>query len=101
MHLAKHAWILSITVNTNDNYCQKKDAGLNRTTLTNKKTTLKGWLCIWWRRRAALGRPALRGTCTSLCIGISPGGFGEYLLAGLTICFYGKYCFFKSVFFCQ
>ena len=27
---------------------------------------------IWWRQRAALGHPALRGTCTSLCNGISP-----------------------------
>ena len=25
MHLAKHAWILSITVNKNDNYCQRLD----------------------------------------------------------------------------
>jgi hypothetical protein len=27
MHLANHAWILSITVNNNDNYCQGLTGG--------------------------------------------------------------------------
>ena len=32
MHLAKHAWILSITVSNNDNFCQAVDADLIHTT---------------------------------------------------------------------